>query len=58
MKLAGFLLLISGWIVVLASVALLGNGARIAFVLAGIAIGALGLGLEIDGHRSLGSERG
>lgn len=58
MKLAGFLLLISGWIVVLAAVALLANGARIAFVLAGIAVEALGLGLAIYAHRLIGSERG
>lgn len=58
MKLAGFLLLLSGWIVALAAVALLAGGARIAFVLAGIAIEGLGLGLAIQAHRVLGSERG
>lgn len=58
MKLAGFLLLISGWIVALAAVALLVNGARVAFVLAGIGVEALGLGLAIYAHRFIGSERG
>jgi len=58
MKLAGFLLLVSGWIVAVAAVALLVNGARVGFVLAGIAIEALGLGLAIHGHRYIGSERG
>lgn len=58
MKLAGFLLLVSGWIVAVAAVALLVNGARVAFVLAGIAIEALGLGLAIRGHRYIGGERG
>ena len=58
MKLAGFLLLFSGWIVALAAVALLVSGARTAFILAGIAIEGLGLGLAIHAHRSPGSERG
>ena len=58
MKLAGLLLLLSGWIVVLAAVALLVDGARVAFVLAGIAVEALGLGLAIHAHRFIGSERG
>jgi len=58
MKLAGFLLLFSGWIVALAAVALLIGGTRPAFFLAGIAIEALGLGLAIHSHRSMRSERG
>ncbi len=58
MKLAGFLLLLSGWIVVLAAVALLLNGARVGFVLAGIAVEALGLGLAIHAHSSPGGQRG
>lgn len=58
MKLAGFLLLVSGWVVVLAAVALLANGARMIFVLAGIGIECLGLGLAIHGHRYIGNERG
>lgn len=58
MKLAGLLLLFSGWIVVLAAVALLAQGARVAFVMAGMAVEVLGLGLTIKAHRSLESERG
>ena len=58
MKLAGFLLLFSGWIVVLAAVALLADGARAGFVLAGIAIEGLGLGLATHAHRFLESGRG
>jgi hypothetical protein len=58
MKLAGFLLLLSGSIVVLAAVALLLDGARVAFVLAGVAVEALGLGLAIHAHCSPRSERG
>jgi hypothetical protein len=58
MKLAGLLLLFSGWILAVAAVALLGSGTRAAFFLAGIAIEALGLGLAVNAHRSLASERG
>ncbi|HWC17954.1 MAG TPA: hypothetical protein VG498_13120 [Terriglobales bacterium] len=50
MKLAALLLLLSGWIVVIAAVALLGNAARVTFVLAGISVEALGLGLLFHSH--------
>ena len=48
MKLAGFLLLVAGWMIVVAAVALLGpTSARAAFVLAGLGVEALGLALVI-----------
>ena len=48
MKLAGFLLLLSGWIIVAAAVVLLlPANAKIAFVLAGSAVEILGLTLVI-----------
>ena len=50
MKLPGFLLLLSGWTVVIAAVALLANGPRAAFMLAGIAVEALGIGLVFHSH--------
>jgi len=51
MKLAGFLLLIAGWLLVLAAVALLGRPlAREAFVLAAIAVEVLGLALMFYSH--------
>ena len=50
MKLAGFLLLLSGWAVVIAAIALLGNGTRAAFILAGTAVEALGIGLVFHSH--------
>lgn len=58
MKLAGLLLLFSGWILAVAAVALLVSGTRAAFFLAGIAIEALGLGLAVNAHRSLARDRG
>ncbi len=51
MKLAGFLLLVAGWMIVVAAVALLGpTSARAAFVLAGLGVEALGLSLVIRSH--------
>jgi cytochrome c biogenesis protein CcdA len=48
MKLAGFFLLLSGWIIVAAAVILLlPTNARIVFVLAGVAVEILGLTLVI-----------
>ena len=52
MKLAGFLLLLAGWLIVLSAVVLLGTGpARVIFVLAGIALEMAGLGIEFRCHR-------
>jgi len=51
MKLAGFLLLLSGWVIVLAAIALLPAGfARGAFLMAGVCVEALGLGLVVRAH--------
>ena len=51
MILTGFLLLLAGWGIVLAALALLApNGPRAAFVLAGIAVEALGLVLVTRSH--------
>jgi hypothetical protein len=52
MKLTGFLLLGAGWLIVLAAVAMLRTAASMAaFVLAGVAVEALGLALEFRSHR-------
>ena len=58
MKLAGSLLLLSGWIVVIAAIVLLGNAARTGFVVAGLAVEALGMGLVFHAHLLRGGERG
>ena len=51
MKFLGFLLLVSGWFLVLASIVLLGkSGARGAFVVAGIAVEVLGSVLVFRSH--------
>jgi uncharacterized membrane protein YccC len=51
MKLAGFLLLVAGWAIVLASLALLKTApARTAFVLAGFAVEMLGIGVVMRSH--------
>jgi hypothetical protein len=52
MKLAGFGLLLSGWILVLLALVLLPSPAeRAAFVVAALAVEAIGLGLALRGHR-------
>jgi len=59
MRLVGFLLLLSGWALVLAAVILLPSAqARDGFVLAGIGVEVLGLILVIRSHRALQGERG
>ncbi len=51
MKLAGFLLLPAGWVIVLTAIVLLPPGsARGAFLLAGLGIQALGMGLVVRAH--------
>ena len=51
MKLAGFLLLPAGWIIVLAAVVLLASSpSRSAFALAGVAVEILGLTLVFRAH--------
>jgi hypothetical protein len=58
MKLAGFLLLLSGWATVSAAVALLREATpRTGFLLAGFAIEMLGLVLVIRSHISQRPER-
>jgi hypothetical protein len=57
MKPLGFGLLLAGWMITVAAVALLGNGAvRIIFILAGVGVEALGLVLAIRGHLDNRSE--
>jgi hypothetical protein len=58
MKFAGFLLLLAGWVIALAAVALLPPGsARLCFALAGFAVESLGLVLVVRSHLILRSER-
>lgn len=58
MKLAGFLLLISGWVIAVAAVVLLEAARlRMAFVLAGLAVQALGVALVFRSHLILDEER-
>jgi hypothetical protein len=54
MKIAGFLLLLSGWLLVLAAVVILPGGAsQTAFVLAGMAVEGVALVLLFRSHRVL-----
>jgi len=51
MKIAGFLLLLAGWLLVLSALALLSGGAaRGAFILAGMAVEILGLVMVFRAH--------
>jgi hypothetical protein len=57
MKLAGFLLLVAGWSIVVSAVVLLPSaGLRVAFVLAGVAVELLGLALAVRSHLVLEAE--
>ncbi|MGH9401624.1 MAG: hypothetical protein ACRD2P_05920 [Terriglobia bacterium] len=57
MKLAGFLLLLAGWVILLAAVALFrAPRPRAVFVLAGAAIEIVGLILAARSHRALRGE--
>ena len=59
MKLAGFLLLLAGWAIVLAAVVLLASiPQRAGFVLAGIGVEALGLVLAVRSHLVVSEDRG
>ena len=52
MKIAGFLLLVAGWIIVASAVTLLASAAaRAPFVIAGVAVELLGLGLALRCHQ-------
>lgn len=54
MKLAGFLLMPAGWIIVLAAIVLLPPGAvRVAFVLAGIGVEVFGASIVVRAHAIL-----
>ncbi len=59
MKLAGFVLLLTGWALVLSTLALLGPGvARACFALAGVGVEVLGLTLVIRSQPLRRAERG
>jgi hypothetical protein len=59
MKLAGFCLLLAGWALVLATLALLGPvPARTAFVLAGIGVEVVGMVLTVRSHLPVQEDRG
>ncbi len=59
MKLAGFLLLVAGWLIVLAAVTLLRTlPFETVFVLAGIGTELLGLVLAIRSHVAIRATRG
>jgi hypothetical protein len=53
MKIAGFLLLFAGWLLVLAALGMLPDSvARNVFVLAGLGVQATGLTITVRAHRS------
>ena len=59
MKLAGLTLLLAGWALVLATLALLGPvPARTAFVLAGIGVEVVGMVLTARSHLPVQEDRG
>ena len=58
MKLTGFLLLLGGWIIVLAAVALLPSGSsQVSFVLVALGVEALGLTMVFRAHLIPSRER-
>jgi hypothetical protein len=58
MKLAGLLLMPAGFFIVLAALVLFpAPGSRAAFVLCGLAVEALGLGVAVRGHLGARGER-
>ncbi len=58
MKVTGFILLMAGWVIVLAAVALLAAPARAAFVLAGLGVELIGLVLAARAERPAAGGRG
>jgi hypothetical protein len=59
MKLAGVLLLVVGWVLVLATLALLGSApSRTAFVLAGVGVEVVGMVLMARSHLPVQEDRG
>jgi len=58
MKLAGFLLLVAGWVIAVFSIGLLrASGPRAVFVLAGLAVDLVGFALAVRSHTVLDAER-
>ncbi len=58
MKFVGFLLLLAGWLLVPAAIVLLASApARAVFVLAGVAVEALGLTFVIHSHLILREDK-
>ena len=58
MKIAGFLLLLAGWLLILSALVLLArNGPRSAFLLAGSGVELLGLVLFVRSHLTLKEDR-
>ena len=58
MKVLGFVLLLAGWFLVLAAIVLFATPPlRVAFVLAGIAVGVLGLVLAFRSHMNPREEK-
>jgi len=58
MRLSGFLLLLSGWGIVVAALLLLHGGALSAFILAGLAVEILGLALVAKSHVAVSEGNG
>lgn len=59
MKLAGLLLLVAGWGIVMSAVALLPSlMGRAGFVLAGVAVELLGVALMVNSHLVLNAGKG
>ena len=58
MKLGGFFLLLSGWAIVVAALALLHGGALPAFIVAGLAVEILGLALFAKAHIPVSEDNG
>jgi hypothetical protein len=58
MKFVGFMLLLAGWLLVLAAIVLLASTpSRAVFVLAGVAVEALGLTFVIHSHLILREDK-
>ena len=58
MKLAGFMLLLTGWLLVLAAIVLLASPpSRAVFVLTGVAVESLGLTFVIRSHLILREDK-
>jgi hypothetical protein len=58
MRLGGFLLLLSGWAIVVAALKLLHGVALSAFIVAGLAVEVLGLALVAKSHILLSEDNG